>query len=158
MNKKIEIFPGSFDPFTKGHAHIVEKALEIFDEVIIFVASNPNKKRMFDVRAMGSIIEEKYHNLEMEGRIHVCTQQNSLVVDVAKMHGAKFIVKGIRNATDADYELSQAEANKWLGELQTVLIPCDKEYSHISSTLVRSLLSVTGENSEMAREKANELM
>ena len=158
MEKKIAIFPGSFDPFTKGHAHIVEKALDLFDEVVIFVASNPNKKRMFEVRAIGAMLETKYEELEKEGRIHVCTMPNTLVADVARTYGAKYIVKGIRNATDVDYELSQADANKWLGGLQTVLIPCDKEYSHISSTLVRSLLNVTGEHSEEARLKANELM
>jgi len=156
--KKVAIFPGSFDPFTKGHAHVVEKALDLFDEVVIFVAPNPNKKRMFEVRAIGATLESKYHELEMQGRIHVCTTPNTLVADVARKCGAKYIVKGIRNATDADYELSQADANKWLGGLQTVLIPCDKEYSHISSTLVRSLLSVTGEQRENARLKANELM
>jgi len=156
--KKIAIFPGSFDPFTKGHAHIVEKALDLFDEVVIFVTSNPNKKRMFEVSAIVAILEIKYEELEKEGRIHVCAMPNTLVADVARTYGAKYIVKGIRNATDADYELSQADANKWLGGLQTVLIPCDKEYSHISSTLVRSLLNVTGEHSESAWLKANELM
>lgn len=154
MEKKIAIFPGSFDPFTKGHAHIVEKALELFDEVIIYIAHNITKKRMFDARVVFETLKNKYNGNE---RV-IIVMDEDLTVNVAGKYGAKFIVKGIRNATDAEYEISQAEVNKWLGGLQTVLIPCDKEYAHISSTLVRSLLMVFGENSYKAHEKAHELM
>ena len=157
MDKKIAVFPGSFDPFTKGHAHIVEKALELFDKVIIFIADNPSKKRMFDKRAEFDRIQRMYIKEMEQGRITVSMQEGT-VCNLASMFGAKFIVKGVRSATDADYEIYQANVNKWLGGLQTVLIPCDKEYSHISSTLVRSLMSVTGEFSEEAHNKINELM
>ena len=157
MEKKIAVFPGSFDPFTKGHAHIVEKALELFDTVIIFIADNPSKKRMFDKRIQFEEIQKKYIDLMQQGKIIVSVQDGT-VCDIASIFGAKFIIKGIRGVMDADYEIYQARVNKWLGGLQTVLIPCDAEYSHISSTLVRSLMNVTGEFAENAHQKVNELI
>ena len=157
MSKKVAVFPGSFDPFTIGHAQIVEKALELFDEVIIFMADNPNKKRMFDKRATFNDIQYRYIDLMKEGRVSVSIEEGT-VADVAKLHNAKHIVKGIRNATDADYEIAQSYANKWIGDLQTILIPTDKEYSHVSSTLVRSLLNSQGFNKEENMKKANELI
>ena len=157
MEKKIAVFPGSFDPFTKGHAHVVEKALEIFDEVIIFIADNPSKKRMFDKRIEFERIQKMYFKEMEQGRINVSIQEGT-VVNIASLFNAKFIVKGVRSTADADYEIYQADVNKWLGGLQTVLIPCDKEYSHISSTLVRSLMSITGEFTEEAKKKIDKLM
>ena len=134
---KRAIFPGSFDPFTKGHFDIVMRGLEIFDEIIIGIGINSTKKETFPLQQRLNDIQQYF---AAEPRVQVHTY-NGLTVDFAAQHNAQFILRGVRSTLDFEYERSMAEANKQLSGLETVLLYTRPEYAHISSTLVRDLHS-----------------
>lgn len=135
MNKRIAIFPGSFDPFTIGHHDIVMRGLEIFDEIIIGIGHNYTKRESFSVEERLRIIQRAYKD---QPRVRVEVYDN-LTVDFAQKHEAKFILRGVRSVQDFEYERNIAEANKQLSGIETVLLYTRPEYAHISSTLVRDL-------------------
>jgi pantetheine-phosphate adenylyltransferase len=133
---KIAIFPGSFDPFTRGHLDIVSRATTLFDEIIIGIGYNDQKKRMFDVQSMKTKIENSVkgiHNVKVE-------IYSNLTADFALERGAKYLLRGIRNTTDFEYENAIAQANKHLNEeLETVFLMTTPSLAHISSTIAREL-------------------
>lgn len=135
MNKRIAIFPGSFDPFTIGHHDIVMRGLDIFDEIIIGIGNNYTKRESFSLEERLRIIQRAYNN---QPRVRV-EAYDYLTVDFAQKHEAKFILRGIRSVQDFEYERNIAEANKQLSGIETVLLYTRPEYAHISSTLVRDL-------------------
>ena len=134
---KRAIFPGSFDPFTKGHFDIVMRGLEIFDEIIIGIGINSTKKETFPLQQRLNDIQQYF---AADPRVQVHTY-DGLTVDFAAQHNAQFILRGVRSTLDFEYERSMAEANKQLSGLETVLLYTRPEYAHISSTLVRDLHS-----------------
>ena len=148
MSKRIAIFPGSFDPFHKGHRYVVNMALMLFDEVVICVAINPLKKGYFEPRARLNIIEALFKDNE---RVKV-VMTDGLVVNKAKEMGASFIIKGARNGGDFDYESAQSIVNWKVGKIPTIIIPTPGELMHISSTAIRSLLQTGRGESELVRE------
>jgi pantetheine-phosphate adenylyltransferase len=140
---KIALFPGSFDPFHKGHKHIVDVALQLFDEVYVCVAVNPNKKGWFEPKARVSMIEGIFKN---EPRVKVIST-DGLVFKKAQEVGALFIIKGARNGNDFVDEVTQADINMKLGSIQTIVIPTPNTLSYISSTVIRSVLQASHGNS-----------
>lgn len=134
---KRAIFPGSFDPFTIGHHDIVMRGLEIFDEIIIGIGRNYNKREVFPIADRLAAIQRAY-NEESRVRVEV---YDGLTVDFAAEHQAQFILRGVRSTLDFEYERNIAEANKQLSGIETVLLYTRPEYAHISSTLVRDLHS-----------------
>ena len=134
---KRAIFPGSFDPFTIGHHDIVMRGLEIFDEIIIGIGRNYNKREVFPIADRLAAIQRTY-NKESRVRVEV---YDGLTVDFAAEHNARFILRGVRSTLDFEYERNIAEANKQLSGIETVLLYTRPEYAHISSTLVRDLHS-----------------
>lgn len=134
---KRAIFPGSFDPFTIGHHDIVMRGLEIFDEIIIGIGRNYNKREVFSIADRLAAIQRAY-NKESRVRVEV---YDGLTVDFAAQHNAQFILRGVRSTLDFEYERNIAEANKQLSGIETVLLYTRPEYAHISSTLVRDLHS-----------------
>lgn len=134
---KRAIFPGSFDPFTIGHHDIVMRGLEIFDEIIIGIGRNYNKREVFPIADRLAAIQRVY-NKESRVRVEV---YDGLTVDFASEHQAQFILRGVRSTLDFEYERNIAEANKQLSGIETVLLYTRPEYAHISSTLVRDLHS-----------------
>ena len=134
---KRAIFPGSFDPFTIGHHDIVMRGLEIFDEIIIGIGRNYNKREVFPIADRLAAIQRVYDN-EPRVRVEV---YDGLTVDFAAEHHAQFILRGVRSTLDFEYERNIAEANKQLSGIETVLLYTRPEYAHISSTLVRDLHS-----------------
>lgn len=135
MNKRIAIFPGSFDPFTKGHYDIVMRGLELFDEIIIGIGKNCTKRDTFPLQDRLNAIQTAFAN---EQRVTVQVYEG-LTVDFAAEHSAGFILRGVRSVLDFEYERSMAEANKELSGIETVLLYTRPRYAHISSTLVRDL-------------------
>ncbi len=129
------IFPGSFDPFTIGHADIIQRALSLFDNIIIGIGTNSLKQSIFPEDKRLQHIQKAYSN---EPRVSV-EIYTGLTVDFAKQHNAQFILRGIRCVADFEYERNMAEANKQLAGLETVILYTRPEYAHISSTLVRDL-------------------
>ncbi|MBR5051917.1 MAG: pantetheine-phosphate adenylyltransferase [Bacteroidaceae bacterium] len=129
------LFPGSFDPFTKGHADIVGRALELFDEVIIGVGYNEQKQGWMPVEERVASIKKLYFD---EPRIKVeC--YSGLTADFAKANGITAIVRGVRTTTDFEYEMQMADVNRQLTGIETILLPASPQYASLSSSLVREL-------------------
>lgn len=145
---KIALFPGSFDPFHKGHRYVVNAALQIFDEVYVCVAINPLKKGYFEPKARVSMIEAIFKN---EPRVKVIST-NGLVFKKAQELGATFIVKGARNGNDFTDEVAQSDINWKLGKIPTLVIPTPNTLSYISSTAIRSILQTSHGESELIRD------
>jgi len=146
MSKRIAIFPGSFDPFTKGHHDIVQRGLKIFDEIIIAIGYNSKKQnRYFDIDLMIDKLEETF---ESEPRVKVIVY-NKLTSSLAKELNAGFLLRGLRNTTDFEYENSISQVNKYLNEsLESVFLITSPEYAAISSTIIREVHKFKGEVNE----------
>jgi pantetheine-phosphate adenylyltransferase len=143
---RIAIFPGSFDPFTKGHHDIVVRSLAIFDKVIIGIGYNSSKKnRYFDIDIMVEKINAIYAtNKRVE--VHV---YNELTSTFAKKHKANFLVRGLRNTTDFEYENTISQMNRNLNpDLETVFLITSPEFAAISSTIIREVHRFGGDISK----------
>lgn len=141
---KTAIFPGSFDPFTIGHYDIVMRGLDLFDKIVIGIGRNSEKKECFPLQERQEAIRMVFRqNERVEVKIY-----DSLTVDFAREQNAKFILRGIRCVADFEYERNMAEANKQLGDVETILLYTRPEYAHVSSTLVRDLYSYHKDISE----------
>lgn len=135
--KKIAIFPGSFDPFSKGHQHIVEKALPLFDKIVIGVGKNTQKKHSSSAQERNASISEIYKdNPQIEVKIF-----DGLTVDFAREEKASYIIRGLRSQEDFIYEQQVAEANKTLIGIETIFFCSDADKKEISSSLLRELKS-----------------
>ena len=133
--KRIAFFPGSFDPFTKGHEDIVLRGLSLFDEVIVGIGYNANKQRYFPVEKMTAWIEKIF-----EGKAVKVIVYNDLTAKIAEENGAKYLLRGLRNTTDFEYENSIAQVNRHLVDgLDTVFLITSPEFAPISSSIVREL-------------------
>lgn len=135
--KKVAIFPGTFDPYTMGHHDIVMRSLKIFDEVIIGIGYNSTKKsRYFEIDLMVEKINSVYADLSSVKVI----VYNELTSTLAKKHNAQFLVRGLRNTTDFEYENTISQMNRYLNdELETVFLITSPEYASISSTIIREV-------------------
>ena len=131
------VFPGSFDPFTKGHLDVLQSSLRVFDKVVAAVGYNINKSGLFTIEERIEIIKESVKNLN---NVEV-ESYTGLTINFCNSCGADFIVRGIRSTTDFDFEQVIAQANYKLSpNIQTVFIPSSAECSFITSTVVRDLL------------------
>lgn len=131
----IALFPGSFDPFTIGHADVVSRVLPLFDRLVIAVGVNERKRSLYSAANRVETIRQLYAD---EPRIKVVAYQD-LTIDLARREGAHFIVKGVRSVKDFEYEREQADINRQLGDVDTLLIYADPALSSISSSVVREL-------------------
>lgn len=133
--KRIAFFPGSFDPFTSGHHDIVLRGLSLFDEVIVGIGSNQTKKRYFEVDFIKQKIEETF-----VGKPVKVVAYDNLTAKVAQELGAKFLLRGLRNTTDFEYENSIAQVNKELVEgMETIFLITTPKLAPISSSVIRDL-------------------
>ncbi len=136
------LFPGSFDPVTHGHLDIVRRAAQLFDRVSVAVAHHPSKKELLPVEERLAFLRE----VTAEIRGVEVVQLDGLVVHGCERLGASVIVRGVRNASDVDYELQMARANRALApNIETVLLASSPEHAHISSTLVRQIAEMGGD-------------
>ena len=136
MKERTCIIPGSFDPMTFGHLSIILKASEMFDNVIVAILNNNDKKGFLTLAERKAIAEATCEGME---NVKVITA-DGLLVDLARSLGVRHIVKGVRNTMDFEYEQNMAKINKSLApEIQTVYIPCDPAFEIVSSTFVREL-------------------
>jgi pantetheine-phosphate adenylyltransferase len=143
------LFPGSFDPFHMGHLEVVERALGVFDEVVVAVLRNPGKSEpLFTAAEREEMILECF---DPNARLRV-TSMSSLVVEVAKQVGADVIVKGLRAATDFENELQMAQMNRELSGIDTIFIPTSSSYSFIASRLIREIARLGGDVSPFIPE------
>jgi len=142
------IFPGSFDPFTRGHFSIVMRALNLFDRVVIAVGQNTEKKSMTSIEQRVKHIEHLFKN---ESKISVM-QYSGLTVEFCKTQNAEFIVRGLRNAHDFNYEQSIAQTNFELAGIDTVFLSAQPQLSHLSSSIARDLAKHGGDLSSFLPE------
>lgn len=125
------IFVGSFDPFHEGHASIIRRALAIFDQVVVGIGVNPAKTYMFSLEDRIARIKAVFPDITVEA-------YDDMTIDFARRHEASFIVKGVRNAEDFEYEQKQAEWNKEHGGIETVLLFAEPGLENLSSTSIRN--------------------
>ena len=143
MNTKA-LFPGSFDPFTAGHLNILKRALTMFDEVIVAVGINQDKRGFFDMDQRIDIIRQAVKGLNGVSII----KYDNLTIDTCHEYGIHHMVRGVRNMIDFETERSIADANRKLApDVETIIIPTAQEFAHISSTAVRDLLKHGGDTS-----------
>jgi len=131
------LFPGSFDPFTLGHKSIVDRILPMADEVVIAIGVNAGKKSMFSLEERMAQIQKVYAN---EPRVKVASYEG-LTTDFAESVGATVMVRGVRTAQDFEFERTLADVNRQLTGIETILLITEPQYSAISSSVVRELLS-----------------
>ncbi len=142
MKKNIAVFPGSFDPFTIGHYSIIKRALPIFDEIIIAIGINYEKKSFFPLEQRRKWIEQIF---EQETKIKVDTF-HSLTVDYCEKVGASYLLRGLRTSTDFEYERQIGQMNKSLKpQIETVYFLTLPEHTHISSTVVKEIIKYKGD-------------
>lgn len=141
---RVAIFPGSFDPFTRGHEAVVEEALRLFDKIVIAIGYNPAKRGLLSVDARRRLIEKVY---EGDERVEVTTYTTLTGTEAQRM-GATTIIRSLRNTTDFEYERTMERANREVfPELRTVMLFAKPSVEHISSSLVRELHAF-GHNTE----------
>lgn len=146
MKKRIALFPGSFDPFTKGHEDIVLRGMELFDEIIVAIGYNSQKSnRYFEIDLMLDRIRKtfmQYPNIRVE-------QFDQLTAEFAKKNGAAYLLRGLRNTTDFEYENSIAQINRELyQELESVFLITSPRFAWISSSIIREVHRYKGDVSE----------
>ena len=140
-SKKV-VFPGSFDPITTGHVDLVRRALQLFDEIIIAIGVNSQKQTLFDLDKRKKWIEDVFRD---EPRVKVDVFEG-LTVHYCKKVDARFLLRGLRNASDFDYEKTISQLNHIVGEnVETVFLISKPEFSHISSTIVREIIKGKGD-------------
>ena len=138
---KIAVFPGSFDPITRGHVDIVRRAMPFFDKIIMAVGVNSTKKALFSLEQRKSWLEKVFEN---DDTIEV-GQFEGLTVNFCNKVGANYLLRGLRNGSDFDYEKTISQMNTIIGnEIDTVFLISRPEYSHISSTIVREVIKGRG--------------
>lgn len=147
MNKKA-VFPGTFDPFTIGHYSLVKRSLLLFDEVVIAIGINETKKSYFSLDKRIEMIASLFSN---DSRVSI-QSYNSLTVDFAQAIDASCIIRGIRSVNDFEYEKNIADINRKISGIETLVLFTEPEFTHISSTIVRELLSYGRDISEFIPE------
>jgi len=130
------IFPGSFDPITLGHVDIINRALPLFDEIIIAIGINIEKKYMFTLEERVKFIKENYSN---EPKIKVETY-TGLTIDVCEKFNVDFILRGLRNPADFEFEKAIAQTNRKMSTIETVFLLTSADTSFISSSIVRDII------------------
>ena len=140
---KKAVFPGSFDPITLGHVDIIKRALPLFDEIIIAIGVNAKKNYMFSIEERKKFIENAFF---AEDKISVQTY-TGLTVDYCKTINADFILRGLRNPADFEFEKAIAQTNRKLSGIETVFLLTSAETSFISSSIVRDIMRNNGDAS-----------
>ena len=142
---KKAIFPGSFDPITNGHYDIIKRGISLFDEVIVAIGVNAEKKYMFTLEERKRFIEEAFKD---EPKVKVITY-SGLTIDLCKKEKADFILRGLRNPADFEFEKAIAHTNRVMSKIETVFLLTAARTSFISSSIVRDVLRNGGDISQL---------
>ncbi len=149
MSKKIAIFPGSFDPFTIGHESVITRALPLFDEIIVAIGSNTNKKAYFSMEQRIQMIRQVFSEND---RVRVESFQG-LTVEYCRQKGARYLLRGLRTSSDFEYERAIAQINKAMyPELESVFLLTIPEHTPINSSIVRDIIRLGGDASQFIPE------
>lgn len=156
MSERTAIFPGTFDPITRGHTDIVRRSLTIFDTIIVGVLSNVDKQTLFPLEERLALIEAEF--ADYKGRVQV-KSFSGLLVDFARSMGVKVIVRGLRAISDYDYEAQLALVNKSLyDDLETLFLTAREENTYVSSSLVRQIASFGGNVDKLVTQTVKEAL
>jgi len=142
---KLAVYPGSFDPITLGHLDIIERAIEVFEQLQVVVVHNPGKKPFFSVSERVQMVTDALIERNLLGRVTVSSLETGLLTEYAEKLGANVLVKGFRTGVDIEYELPMARVNRDLTGIETVFLPSDPSNTHISSSLVKQVAEFGGE-------------
>lgn len=145
---KRALFPGSFDPITLGHYDIIKRALDLFDEIVVAIGINSDKNYMFTVEQRKEFIEKAFVD---EPKVKVTTYQG-LTVDFCKEIDAQFILRGLRNPADFEFEKAIAHTNRKLSQIETVFLLTAARTSFISSSIVRDVIRNHGDYTVLVPE------
>ena len=145
---KKAIFPGSFDPITNGHYDIIKRGVSLFDEVIVAIGVNAEKKYMFSLEDRKRFIEESFKD---EPKVRVITY-SGLTIDLCKKENAEFILRGLRNPADFEFEKAIAHTNRMMSKIETVFLLTAARTSFISSSIVRDVLRNGGDITQLVPE------
>lgn len=138
------VFPGSFDPITVGHVDIINRAVPLFEKIIIGIGDNIQKQYMFPIEKRLDWIKKAFAG---NSKIEVLTY-DGLTINFCKQNNASYIIRGLRNSNDFEFEQSIAQMNKAMaGGIETVFIPCDPRYTAVASTIVRDIIRNKGDAS-----------
>lgn len=141
--QRIGIYAGSFDPLTNGHLWMIRRGAELFDELVVVLAVNPAKKSFFPLELRQQLLEDMLS--ELPSNIRTATVEQGFLVDFARKAGAGFLLRGIRNATDFEYEKSMARMNAVMEpDIRTVFLTPPSELEEISSSMVKGFIGVQG--------------
>ena len=146
--KRTAVFPGSFDPITLGHFDIIKRGVSLFDEVVVAIGINAEKKYMFSLEERKKFIEEAFKN---ESKVTVVTYEG-LTIDLCRKLEAKFILRGLRNPADFEFEKAIAHTNRKLSKIETVFLLTASNTSYISSSIVRDVIRNKGDYSVLVPE------
>ncbi len=150
--KKTAIFPGSFDPITKGHESIILRALPLFDEIIVAIGVNERKTGFFPLEKRKAWIEDVFHS---EPKVSVVTYEG-LTVDLCKKLDVKFILRGLRTSADFEFERSIGQMNKkMLPDIETVFLLTTPEHTALNSYIVRDIIRNGGDASQFIPDRIN---
>ena len=139
------VFPGSFDPITLGHCDIIQRGLTLFDEVIVAIGENSSKTYMFTLEQRQSFIEDTFIG---QPKVKVMTY-TGLTTDFCREINADFILRGLRNPADFEFEKAIAHTNRNIGDIETVFLLTSVETSFISSSIVREIIHYQGDYKKM---------
>ena len=141
---KVALFPGSFDPITLGHVDVIKRALPLFDKIVLAIGENANKKYMFSLEERQAFISKTF---ESESKVELVSY-SGLTINFARSVGAKFMLRGLRNPADFEFEKAIAQANrKMADDIETVFLLTSPETSFISSSIVRDVMRNGGDYS-----------
>ncbi|MCH2083130.1 pantetheine-phosphate adenylyltransferase [Kordia sp.] len=141
---KIAVFPGSFDPITVGHVDLVKRGLPLFDKIVVAIGLNSQKKYLFDLDQRKEWLEAVFADYNQVEVAHF----QGLTANYCNEIGARYLLRGLRNASDFDYEKTISQLNHIVGDgIETIFLISQPEYSHISSTIVREIIKGNGDAS-----------
>jgi len=147
--KRSAVYPGTFDPITLGHVDVVNRGLKLFDRVVIGVAENPNKKPMFDLETRLHMVSEAFQD---EPRVETVAF-SGLLVELAQSQKAGAILRGLRAASDFEYEFQMATMNRRLDEkIETAFVMAREDYTFVSSRFIREISGMGGDVSQLVPE------
>ena len=152
---EVAFYAGSFDPFTNGHLHVIQKAAKVFNKVVIGIGDNPDKKRRFDKELMKNTIEKILKNRKLNNVKVIC--YDNITVDVAKENNATFLVRGVRNGMDYEYEENMASINEEVAGIDTIYIRAGK-LGNISSSMVMELFENGKDVSKYLPEEVRDII
>ncbi|MBS3992322.1 MAG: pantetheine-phosphate adenylyltransferase [Bacteroidetes bacterium] len=139
------VFPGSFDPITLGHVDIIERALPLFDKIVIAIGNNYDKKYMFNLDQRNHFIQKTFEGID---KIEITTYEG-LTVDFCKKNNIDFIVRGLRNPADFEFEKAIAHTNRVMSKIETIFLLTSARTSFISSSIVRDIIRNNGDVSSL---------